>query len=330
MSERPNILVLMCDQLRRDALSIHGDVNLQTPHIDGLATRGVRFSNACSTYPICVPFRFTFMTGEYAHSRKVPGIEYRMSPTEYTLADAFNEAGYETVYVGKWHLDGGHGRMGSALECGRTPVPRAYQGRWEKWFGFELRNAPFDTYYFEDDDPTPMPIGGYQTDGLYDIGMNYLASERDSTRPFCMVISVEPPHDPFEAPPDIQAAWEAREIELPPNFEASDAARSEAFLLDRKRYYAMVENLDGNVKRMMDFLRRGAGPGGEYRCDVCLGPRRTGRQPRSEREAVAVRGVRGHSRDNLRPPVFQVVRVPPSRIRSARRIFSRRCWVWRG
>ena len=160
MSEKPNILVLMCDQLRRDALSIHGDVNLQTPHIDALATRGVRFSNACSTYPICVPFRFTFMTGEYAHSRKVPGIEYRMSPTEYTLADAFNEAGYETVYVGKWHLDGGHGRMGSALECGRTPVPRAYQGRWEKWFGFELRNAPFDTYYFEDDDPAPRPIRG--------------------------------------------------------------------------------------------------------------------------------------------------------------------------
>ncbi len=255
MSEKPNILVLMCDQLRRDALSVHGDVNLHTTNIDALATRGVRFTNACSTYPICVPFRFTFMTGEYAHTRKVPGIEYRMSPTEYTLADAFNEAGYETVYVGKWHLDGGHGRMGSALECGRTPVPRAYQGRWEKWFGFELRNAPFDTYYFEDDDPAPRPIRGYQTDGLYDIGMNYLAGERDTSRPFCMVISVEPPHDPFEAPADVQAAWESREIELPPNFKVTDETRREAFVLDRKRYYAMVENLDANVKRMMDFLQ---------------------------------------------------------------------------
>ena len=69
-----------------------------------------------------------------------------------------------------------------------------------------------------------------------------------------MVISVEPPHDPFEAPPDIQAAWEAREIELPPNFEAPDDAKREALVLDRKRYYAMVENLDANVKRMTDFL----------------------------------------------------------------------------
>ncbi len=84
--------------------------------------------------------------------------------------------------------------------------------------------------------------------------MNYLAGERDPSRPFCMVISVEPPHDPFEAPPDIQAAWEAREIELPSNFEASDDARREALVLDRKRYYAMVENLDANVKRMTDFL----------------------------------------------------------------------------
>ncbi|MBT5872133.1 MAG: sulfatase-like hydrolase/transferase, partial [Candidatus Latescibacteria bacterium] len=129
-SERPNILIFLCDQLRRQALTIYGDPNIKTPHIDALADRGVRFSNACSTYPICVPFRFTLMTGEYAHTRKVPGIEYRMSPAERTMADEFNDAGYETIYVGKWHLDGGHGRMGSAEQCGRTRVSRTNRGRW--------------------------------------------------------------------------------------------------------------------------------------------------------------------------------------------------------
>ena len=256
MDKRPNILVLMCDQLRRQALSVYGDPDIRTPHIDAMAERGVRFENACSTYPICVPFRFTFMTGMYAHSRKVPGIEYRMSPTERMLADEFNEAGYETVYVGKWHLDGGHGRMGSALECGRTPVPREHQGRWEKWFGFELRNAPFDTYYFVDDDPTPIKVEKYQTDGLFDIGMDYLQNDRDRDRPFCMVISVEPPHDPFEAPEDLLSAWEAREITLPGNFEADSEEQREQFILNRKRYYAMVENLDQNVGRMSEFLER--------------------------------------------------------------------------
>ena len=252
---QPNVLIVLSDQLRRQALSTYGDPNIVTPHVDALAGRGVRFENASSTCPICVPFRFTFMTGLYAHDRKVPGIEYRMSPAERTLADEFNEAGYETIYVGKWHLDGGHGRMGSAIQCGRTPVKQAYRGRWRKWLGFELRNGPFDTCYFEDDDPTPRPIEGYQTDGLFDLAMDYL-EHRDPSRPFCLALSVEPPHDPFEAPEALQRTWEGMDIVLPPNVEAADAEAMERIMLDRKRYYAMVENLDWNVGRLGAFLQR--------------------------------------------------------------------------
>ncbi len=251
----PNVLIVLSDQLRRQALSTYGDPNIVTPHVDALAGRGVRFEHASSTCPICVPFRFTFMTGLYAHDRKVPGIEYRMSPAERTLADEFNEAGYETIYTGKWHLDGGHGRMGSAVQCGRTPVKKAYRGRWQKWFGFELRNGPFDTYYFEDDDPVPRPLEGYQTDGLFDLAMDYLEN-RDPSRPFCMVLSVEPPHDPFEAPEASQRTWESTDIVLPPNVEAADAEVAEQVMLNRKRYYAMVENLDWNMGRLGAFLLR--------------------------------------------------------------------------
>ena len=250
----PNILVLLSDQLRRQALGVHGDPDARTPYLDAFAQQGIRFDNACSTYPICVPFRFTLMTGEYAHVRKVPGIEYVMSTEERTLADEFNEAGYETIYVGKWHLDGGHGRLGSAVQVNRTRVPRSRQGRWQKWYGFELRNDPFDTCYFEDDDPTPKKIEGYQTDGLFQIGMDYIKDRADD-RPFCMVISVEPPHDPFVAPEDVQSAWEARDIVLPENLDVADPAERETFILNRKCYNAMVENLDANVGKMMAFLK---------------------------------------------------------------------------
>lgn len=194
------------------------------------------------------------MTGEYAHTRLIPGIEWAMSPSERTLADEFNEAGYDTVYIGKWHLDGGHGRMGSARQCGLTPVRRMNQGRWKHWFGFELRNDPFDTYYFIDDDPMPQPIAGYQTDGLFDIGMDYIANKWDRSESFCMCISVEPPHDPFVAPGELQRSWEERDIELPPNFDGENQDQRDAFILDRKRYYAMVENLDENVGRVTTFL----------------------------------------------------------------------------
>lgn len=253
LSDSPNLLIILSDQLRRQALSVYGDPDARTPHIAALAREGVRFANSCATSPICVPFRFTFMTGEYAHSRKVPGIEYAMSPAERTLADEFNEAGYETMYIGKWHLDGGHGRLGSAEQVNRTRVPQSRQGRWQTWQGFELRNDPFDTWIFENEDPVPKKLPGYQTDALFDRGMECLRGRRGG-RPFCLVISVEPPHDPFVAPADLQAEWEAREITLPPNFAVTDPAERERVIRDRKKYAAMVENLDGNLGRLRGFL----------------------------------------------------------------------------
>jgi len=256
---KPNILVILSDQLRRQALGCHGDPNAVTPNIDALAQGGVRFTNSCSTSPICVPYRFTLMTGQYAHTRQVPGINWRMSPAERTLADEFNEAGYHTAYVGKWHLYGG---SGPALM--RKPVPRQYQGRWQKWLGFEFRNSFFDTSYFEDDDPTPIPIDGYQTDGLFDAAINHLKTRVDAPEPFCCVLSVEAPHPPFEAPKELEEKWLARDLTLPPNFMVPaengynlgerGPESYDNHVRIRKIYNAMVENLDQNVGRIMEFL----------------------------------------------------------------------------
>lgn len=260
MPAAPNVLVILSDQLRRQALSCYGDPNVSTPNVDRLAAEGVRFDAACSTCSVCVPFRFSLMTGQYAHTRLVPNLTWRMSPSERTLADEFNEAGYHTVYVGKWHLEG-TGRM--------LPVPRSRQGRWHKWFGFELRNSHFDTFYFEDGDPTPQPLGKYQTDGLFELTMGYLEGGAGAEKPFCCVLSVEPPHFPYEAPEEHLANWRDRPLQLPPSFETEldyyvplshwpdDAGRTAEMKKDRVRtYYAMIENLDWNVGRMLEFLER--------------------------------------------------------------------------
>ena len=139
--KHPNIVVIMADQLRRDALGCYGDPNVSTPHIDTLARGGVRFANACSTYPICVPARFTFMTGQAAHTRMIPGIGWRMSPAEVTLADEFNAAGYETIYVGKWHLygecytyapNGAVDWQTSSQRSYRTPIRFMSSRRWRR------------------------------------------------------------------------------------------------------------------------------------------------------------------------------------------------------
>jgi len=270
MTKKPNILIIISDQLRRDALGIYGDPNISTPNIDHLASEGVRFQNACSTYPVCVPFRFTLMTGEHAHSRLVPAIEWRMSPAERTLADEFNGADYHTIYIGKWHLYGGSGLLPKHYpkKANKTPVPRLHQGRWQKWLGFEIANNPFDTYYFEDDDPIPRPLGKYQTDGLFDLAMEYIEKDFNSDKPYCCILSVEPPHYPLIAPKELAKKWRDKSIKLPPNFLFRDkfpapgpiindnARERRASIKNRKTYYAMVENLDDNVGRLLDFIEK--------------------------------------------------------------------------
>jgi arylsulfatase A-like enzyme len=262
---RPNLILIIADQLRRQALGAYGDPNVSTPHIDALAAAGVRFDNASSTYPVCVPFRFSLMTGEYAHTRFIPSIEWRMSPAERTLADELNDAGYHTALFGKWHLYGnfGHYPGHNVVKASRTPVPRPFQGRFQRFAGFDICNDPWDTYYWNESDPTPHRIDGFQTDGLFDLAIDEIRSRHadDAERPFATVLSVEPPHPIFTAPESYLARWRDRTLMLRDNVELGREYNKRGphghdLLDDLRVYYAMIENLDDNVGRLVAALRR--------------------------------------------------------------------------
>jgi len=259
---RPNIILIISDQLRRQALGAYGDPNVKTPNIDALAEAGAQFTNASSTYPVCVPYRFSLMTGEYAHTRFIPSIEWRMSPAERTLADEFNEAGYDTALFGKWHLFGGFGHLPghTVVKASRTPVPRPFQGRFKRFAGFEICNDPYDTYYVNEDDPTLHKIDGFQTDGLFDLTMEYLREPQRQGTPFAVVLSVEPPHPLFTAPPEYLERWRDRELVLRDNVDLEKdykkrGPHGRGLLDDLRVYYAMIENLDDNVGRLVTSLR---------------------------------------------------------------------------
>lgn len=262
-SPRPNVLLIISDQLRRSALSCYGDPNVSTPAIDALASTGARFTNASSTYPVCVPFRFSLMTGEYAHTRFIPSIEWRMSPAERTLADEFNDAGYDSALFGKWHLYGGFGHLPghTVVKTSRTAIPRPFQGRFRRFAGFDICNDPYDTFYFNEDDPTPHKIDGYQTDGLFDLAIDYVTQPERKAAPFAAVVSVEPPHPLFTAPPEYLDRWRGREVVLRDNVDLSKdynvrGPDSTDLTDDLRTYYAMIENLDDNVARLVEVLRQ--------------------------------------------------------------------------
>lgn len=277
--KRPNILVVMPDQMRRHACGFMGDPNVRTPVLDGLAADGVVFDAMCATFPACVPFRFSFVTGAFAHTRAVPALGYRLSPAERTIGETIAAEGYATAYIGKWHLYTQYGITGgrTLAQANRTPIPAAWRQGFQHWRGFELRNDFFDTWYFADDDPTPQRLEGYQTDALVDLTLDYLRGRRGQSEPFFLTLSVEPPHPPFVAlEADLRRVIERGALQLPPNVdidairflppewrETSNAAGAvhddggdmrRAFTANMQAYYAMIENLDTNLGRLLDAL----------------------------------------------------------------------------
>ncbi len=279
--KRPNIVVVLVDQMRRDAMSGAGDVNVRTPNLDRLLAGGVNFANAVSTFPACVPFRFSLMTGEYAHSRNVPALGYRLSPAERTLGETVGAQGYATAYIGKWHLYSAYGVSGGLTlsQACRVPIPASHRRGWDHWRGFELRNDFHDTWYFADDETEPRKLAGYQTDGLFDLALDYLA-ERPKDKPFFLMLSVEAPHPPFVAPPEAVARVAARGpirhrpnvdvgaisffppewYETPPPAGPLDtgdpASVRRVFDANMQAYYAMIEVIDANMGRLDEALRR--------------------------------------------------------------------------
>lgn len=101
---RPNVLILLTDQQTQAALSAHGNPYLKTPAMDSLAARGVSFTRSYTPYPLCSPARSSWWTGRMPHETGVRHNGRRIAEGMATLGSVFRQAGYDSVYGGKWHL----------------------------------------------------------------------------------------------------------------------------------------------------------------------------------------------------------------------------------
>jgi arylsulfatase A-like enzyme len=106
-ADRPNILLILPDQMRGSAMGCAGNREVRTPHIDRLAAEGMRFERAYANVPVCCPARAILLTGTYPHVNGMVANDLRLREEQVTLAEILAEAGYRTGFVGKWHLDGG-------------------------------------------------------------------------------------------------------------------------------------------------------------------------------------------------------------------------------
>ena len=232
-AERPNVLLIMTDDQGWGDLGCHGNEWVETPVIDALAARSVRFDRFFVS-PVCAPTRAALLTGRHELRTGVSGVTKRlevMRADEVTMAEAFRSAGYRTGAFGKWH----NGEQ--------YPNDPAGQG-FETFLGFlgGQTNDYFDPVLV-DVDGQSVPTEGYITDILTDAAIDFLGADAD--RPFFCYVPFNAIHTPWQVPDRYFEKYAARGL---------DPATACA--------YGMVENIDENVGRLLVALEE-SGRGGQ-------------------------------------------------------------------
>lgn len=256
MNRGPHIIYILSDEHSAFATGYMGEPNLRTPQLDRLAREGVAFERAYANTPICTPSRGTIFSGRHAHAGPVQHFFDVYKASAPSTATYLRDAGYHTAYFGKWHMGVVRDQMSPAVRQNPDAYPEInyfrrtpeyHRGGFQDWYAFELNDAHFNLSYYEQRDVNPVQKEGYQTDVLTEMALDYLQAY-DREEPLFLVLSIEPPHFPLEAPAAF-LRFDPETLQTRPNFVDSPGMRQSL-----AAYYAMVENLDWNIGRMLQGL----------------------------------------------------------------------------
>lgn len=238
----PNILLILADDLGNGDLGTCGAADLQTPNLDQLFARGMRWDRFYANCPVCSPTRAALLTGRYPDRVGVPGVIRThpedswgwLSPEARLLPSLLKPAGYHTALVGKWHL---------GLQSPNTPNDRGF----DHFHGF--LGDMMDDYQthrrFGDNlmrrDTCAIDPAGHATDLFTAWAVEYLNTRRAQASPFLLYLAYNAPHTPIQPPADWLERVHRREPELPAN---------------RAKLVALIEHLDAGIGEVLEALER--------------------------------------------------------------------------
>ncbi len=243
-TDRPNVIVFFTDQQRWDTTGVHGNPLELTPNFDRIAQNGTHLYNAFTCQPVCGPARSCLQTGLYATTTGCFRNGIPLPQDAQTLAHHFGAAGYNTGYIGKWHLASTRGE----------PVPEEKRGGYQYWLAADALESTSDTYdtLVYDNENRPVRLPGYRVDALTDAAIRYIDERQDE--PFFLFLShLEPHHqnhlDDYPPPDGYRERYTARWI--PPDLAALGGSTHQHL----GGYYGMVKRLDEAYGRLLDALK---------------------------------------------------------------------------
>lgn len=256
--ERSNIIFFFTDQQRWDTIGCYGQKLPVTPNLDRLAEDGVLFEEAYTAQPVCGPCRALFQTGKYPTQLGCWRNNQALPPEAKTVADYFDEAGYETAYIGKWHLASGGNRFGEEEDDYKTkPVPEnrrgGYRGFWRAADVLEFTSHGYDGYVY-DENGKRLDFTGYRADCITDYALEFL-DQYDGKRPFFMTVShIEPHHQNdrkhYEGPEGSKERFNG--FELPEDLRQPGSNAEEEYA----DYLGCCKSLDDNLGRLIEKCQK--------------------------------------------------------------------------
>ncbi|HEO70172.1 MAG TPA: N-acetylgalactosamine 6-sulfate sulfatase [Candidatus Hydrogenedentes bacterium] len=237
---KPNVILILMDDLGYGDLASYGAKDMQTPHVDRLVASGVRFDRFYANCPVCSPTRAALLTGRYPDLVGVPGVIRthrenswgKLAPDAVLLPSLLKRAGYHTAIIGKWHL---------GLESPDTPLARGF----DHFHGF--LGGMVDDYYLHRRhginymrlDDAEIDPEGHTTDLFSDWAAAYIRKRAQSDPPFFLYLAYNAPHTPIQPPDD----WLARVKEREPGIDDKRAA-----------LVALIEHADDGIGKVMAAL----------------------------------------------------------------------------
>jgi len=238
-NKAPNIIWFMPDQWRGQALGSMGDENAQTPNLDRMAREGLQFRNTVANTPVCCPARAILMTGQYCHTNGMTANDLRLNENSNSIAKVLRGAGYRTGFIGKWHLDGGP-RLPGFIPPGER------RHGFDFWAANECSHDHFKANYFRDE-PLPIAMNKFEAEGWTDLALEFLDKQKNSDRPYFLMVAPGPPHDPYGAPEEYMRRFDPARIRLRGNYEEVDKGPTRK---DIAAYYAACTAVDDQIGRL--------------------------------------------------------------------------------
>jgi len=252
-----NIIFYFTDQQRWDTCGCFGQPLDITPNLDALAREGVKFDNAFSPQPVCGPCRALFQTGKYPTETGCFRNNIMLPAGVKTLGQYIEEAGYETAYIGKWHLaSDGELEKPPTIDHTVTAIPRelrgGYTGFWRTADVLEFTSHGYDGFVF-DENNRRVDFKGYRADCINDMALEFLDGYTGE-KPFFMTVSqIEPHHQNdrkhYEGPEGSKERF--RDFILPEDLKALGGNAAEEY----PDYLGQCASLDENLGRLVAKLK---------------------------------------------------------------------------